>query len=279
MWATKDDRSHFYHQSTGFGLLSERMEKAPSVFFFGDGDYARLEETGRWAVHVLTAKRRDGQTHERLDGLQEERFVEYTGQYQFAARQGRVEFEKLYKGNERDYALVGILNIGADHTTPGMTAGLTLEACEIELGRHQILLFPIPSTSEINAPVGIADLTSRQPWEYGILSHDDGKFKNSAYPMSMSFRPMSTLHLANKFLSARSRQNSVVTEVREQYTVCIVSASKQRIIENEEVGRNFEELRKDLGLLDGQDGLREVRVLRGIALNTDSYSVRFVCSK
>jgi hypothetical protein len=95
----------------------------------------------------------------------------------------------------------------------------------------------------------------------------------------MSFRPMSTLHLANKFLSARSRQNSVVTEVREQYTVCIVSASKQRIIENEEVGRNFEELRKDLGLLDGQDGLREVRVLRGIALNTDSYSVRFVCSK
>jgi hypothetical protein len=255
------------------------MKKAPSVFFFGDDDYARLEETSRWAVHVLTAERQDGQAHERLNGKQEKQFLEFPGQYQFAARQERVEHKKLYKGNDFDYALVGILNIGYDHLAPALTAGLELEACVVELRRRQNLPPPTPSPSNINAPVDIADLTSKQPWEYRILSHDDGVYKDFAYPMNLSFQPMSTLHMANKFLPARSRRNSVVTEARQQYTMCIASASMQEINESGEVRSTFEDLRKQLGLPDGRDGPRELRVLRGITPDAHLDLVRFLCSK
>ncbi|KAF3051530.1 hypothetical protein E8E11_008010 [Didymella keratinophila] len=273
VWMTDGDRSHFYHQSTGFGLLSCRMKKVPSVFFLGDDDYARLEASRRWAVHVILAERRDGQAHVRLIEEQEKQFFEHPGQCQFAARQERGEYEKLYKGNDFDYALVGISHIGYDHPAPGLTAALEFEAEKVELTRFRSLLYPTPSPSKINTPVDIADLTRKQPWEYGVLSHDGGKYMNSAYPMSLSFRPMSTLHMANKFLPASSQRNSVVTEAREQYTVCIISASS-----NVEVTSTFEDLRKRLGLLDGRDGLRELRVLRGITPSAGSDSIRIVCT-
>ena len=279
VWATEDDRSHFYHQSTGFGTLSERMKKAPSVFFFGDDDYARLEETSKWAVHVLIEESQGGQARERLNEKQEKEFLEYPGKYQFATRQDSLETEMLYQGNDFDYALIGILDIGSDHLEPDLTAGLKLEASGLELRRHQSLLYPTPSPSNVDAPVDIADLTSKQLCKYGVIPHDHGEYKDPAYPMSLSFRPMSILQMANKFLPVRSRRNSVIRESGEQYTVCIVSVSMHRIIENEEAGSTFGDLRKQLRLLHGRDGLRELRVLRGIKPSADSHLVRFVSSK
>jgi len=225
-------------------------------------------------VHVIIAESQDGQPHERLSATQDKQFLEYPGRYQFAARQQRVQYEKLYGGNDFEYALVGILKIGYDHLVSGLTASLELEAFEVELTRFRSLLYPTPSPSTINTPVDIADLTRKQPWEYGILSHDGGKYMTSADPMSLSFRPMSTVHMSNKFLPASSQRDSVVTEAREQYTVCIIPASS-----NGEVTSTFEDLRKQLGLLDGRDGLRELRVLRGITPSADSDSIRFVCSE
>lgn len=263
----------------GFGILSDRMKKVPSVFFFGDDDHARLEETSRWAVNALIAESRDGQAQERLSEQQEKQFLEHPGRYQFAARQERVVSEKLYQGNDFDYALVGIMNIGSGHPAPELALGFGLEVYEVELKRLQDVPYPTPSPASIDAPVDIADLTSRQPWEYGILSQDYGEYKDTAYPMSLSFRPMSTMHMADAFLPARSRRNSVITEAKEQYTLCIISAPVQRISENEKVKSTFEDLRTQLGLLDGRDGLREVRVLRDTTPGAGLHLVGFVCSK
>ncbi|KAF3046594.1 hypothetical protein E8E12_011124 [Didymella heteroderae] len=278
VWATEDDRSHFYHQTTGFGFVSDRLKKVPSVFFFGDDDYARLEELSRWTIHVLAAEIRNGEDKVHLHEQQENRFLEYPGRYEFAARQERVEFEKLYGGNDFDYALIGITNIGYGHSASELTPGVEFEAYKVELRRHENLAYPPSSPGSISAPTDIADLTSKLPWEYGILSYDDGEYKDTAYPMSLSFQPMSTLHMANVFRPERNRRNSMNTEAVEQYSMCIVSASMQGIAEDGRDGTAIEDLRVKLGLLDGRDGLRELRVLRAITRSAASEFVHFVCT-
>lgn len=256
------------------------MRKAPSVFFFGDGLYDAFEQIKEWTIDVLGVEGRDTgsskhiQGSEQVSDLQKTQYLESLGSRDFMARQERAVFETLYQGNDFDNAFIGIIATEA-HVERKTAWGLYEERYEVKLQRCEQTQYPNQPHTEV--PVDIADLTSKYPWEYGVLSYDDSEYSDTATPMSLTFRPMSTLHMANKFLSERSRPHSFQMEATEQYFICIVSISSGLTSRNRRDNKSIGNLREMIGLLDGLEGLRELRVLQTIARNEEPEIVRFVC--
>lgn len=279
-WATEDDRSHFYHQTTGFGFLSDHMRKAPSVFFFGDGLYDAFEQIKEWTIDVFGVEGRDTENSKHTQGskqvsdLQKTQYLGSLGSRDFMARQERAVFETLYQGNDFDNAFIGITATEA-RVEPNLACGLDGERYEVKLQRCEHTQYPSQPHTEL--PADIADLMSKHPWEYGVLSCDDSEYSDTATPMSLTFLSMSTLHMANKFLPERSHRQSLEMEATEQYFICIVSVSSRLPSRSRRDENSIRNLRGMIGLLDGLEGLRELRVLQTIAHNEEPEIVRFVC--
>jgi hypothetical protein len=271
VWATEGDRSHFYHQTTGFGFLSDRMSKAPSVFFFGDDDYEDLDKSIGWTIDVYAAENQSAEDPEHLSEQQEKKFLGFPGQYNFAARQRRTEFEKLFRGNDFSYALIGI-GIATPHSSMASIPGFRQEIYEIELRKSEKTQYP--RRPPIEVPLDVADLTSRHLWEYGVLSYDGSDYADTATPMSLEFQPMSMLSIAAKAALDGSHRQPVKGEVTESHFVSVVSVSYllPNVTPHDE--HLVKTVRDMVGLLDGLQGLRELRVLRTIAHS----DLRFLCS-
>lgn len=233
------------------------MTKPPSVFLFGDGLYDQLDATRDWTIAVMIPEAGDGNilTHEFSVGeLQNARLVDG---HHFVAQQEKEVIAQLYDGNHFDHATTALIK-----TSDLMK--ITLE-CEphwkqysFELHKCEKNLYPSPANVE--APANIAELAKKQPWEYGVLSLEDSKYSDTAYPMNLMFRPMSTLSMADKFHPEPSGRSNVELAATNDYAMCIVEfIILPHCVESGAALIDY--LRTTARLQDGVDGLRELSVL------------------
>ncbi len=282
VWETEKSRQQFYHQTTGFGSMSQRMMKAPNVFFFGDETYEELDMAAEWTIHVLGIEMKEDGDSEHSESLkrtfeaQEQQFAGLLGRYNFVVRQEETVLNNLYKGSGSGNAYIGLIG-SESRGEQGSRNDFRGETYPVELHKHESR--PYPNCTPVDVPVDIADLTKRQPWEYGVLEYDVSDYFDTAYPMSLSFRPMSTLGLAEDFLPESEHKPNAQSETGNEYTMCILSLSIEISYSTENGTTGDDELRKYAGLQEGARGLRELNVLRTTGSQYKSRIVKFLCGK
>ena len=250
------------------------MTKAPSVFLFGDDSYEELDKTKQWTIDVLGAEAGDARDLKDSFDVQEQQLLEWLGLHDFKTRQERKIVEKLYQGNDFDNAFIGLITSNS-RVEKNSVCGFKWDRYSIELQKCQPSQFP--GSPYVEAPVDIAELTRKQPWEYEVLSYDESEYSDTATPMSLTFHPMSTLGMTDKFLPGSGDQRLVKTEAEEEYTMCILSVPADPISRSQCDEILVEDLRERIGLQDGVEGLQELRVLRKIAHKDGTETVCFLC--
>ncbi|KAJ8115072.1 hypothetical protein OPT61_g3188 [Boeremia exigua] len=281
IWETEDSRRQYYHQTTGFGFVSQRMARLPNMFFFGNASYQELDKTSAWTIDVLGAEMKDvsdpkhTQDLERRSGVHEQQFVELLDQHNFVARQKGAELENLYQSNDFGDAFVGLVSSDLRRDQDSRD-GFRWDRFSVELQKCEPS--PYPSCTQVDVPVDIADLTGRQPWEYGVLRYDDSEYSDTAYPMDLNFRPMSTIGMANKFVAESDHQQIEQSKADNGYTMCIISLSAEFSHLNNDSRDEIDDLREEIGLQDGIQGLRELSILRMTGSQTERQNVRLLCA-
>ncbi|KAF9699748.1 hypothetical protein EKO04_002197 [Ascochyta lentis] len=257
VWDKEDDRSYFYHQTTGFGFMSHHMTKLPSVFFFSDSLYTELNETNQWTISIVSAEAE--QAHDLKNDLKGKRMEEFFGSYSFVAQQQKDIFENLYEGNNFNAAVVALTRTDK-RAEKKLECRFQKEHYSIELGVCKKIAYPGPD--HVEAPLSIAELTRKQPWEYGVLSCDESRYSDTAYPMSLTFQPMSTLTTANKFQSEPMDRPTIEQAAADKYATCVICFELDVTSQLDE--DTTEHLRESGKLQDGVQGLRELSILRMI---------------
>ncbi|KAH6638228.1 hypothetical protein C7974DRAFT_391113 [Boeremia exigua] len=280
LWDSEDSRYKFYHQTPGLGFMSQRMAKAPSVLFFCNDSYLELDESRNWTIDVLSAETKDTSELEhskdakQMSKLQEQQFVELLNRHRFVARHEQAVVENLYQGNCFGNAFFGLIRsdlCGEKDIKGGFSSErYSLELQKLEPGLH-------PTCAHTDVPTDIAHLTRKLPWEYAVLKFDTSEYSDTAYPMNLSFRPMSTLAMADKFLSESDGLSTTCAEVGNAHAVCIVS----KLVDSgypTGIDKDANDSRAEMGLHDGVKGLQELSILQMTGNQAKNKTVRFLCS-
>lgn len=246
------------------------MYKPPSVLLFGGSSYTELDRTNDWTISVLSAEDEDAQdpkrSHDKIA------FNRLRDRCDFVARQEKETTARLYQGgldfNSAIAALTGRDRWNLNAESQWKHHFVKLEACKR-------IAYPHPF--QVAAPLDIAELTTKQPWEYGVLPSDDSQYSDAAYPMSLTFRPMSTIGSVSTFQQEHADRSVPETIAEGEYAVCIilVQADPSRWSRHNE--KPIEDLRTSLGLQDGAVGLCELSVLRVNDGGDNEQTVRFLC--
>jgi hypothetical protein len=244
------------------------MEKPPSVFFFGEGSYDELGRTNQWTIDIVSADLEHAQD---LKRAATEKWMErLLNNHRFAVQQTKEVFEDLYDGNDFGAAVVALIKTD-DRTEKDLECKHKWEQYAVEIDVCERYPYSIPDN--IKAPLDISDLLSKQPQEYGSISQDDSSYSDTAYPMSLTFRPMSTLRMANKFRRNSGGSDSIDRPeldavATDAYATAVIHV-KLKTPSSQFDGNSTENVREMLGLQDEVDGLRELSVLERDGHKTD----------
>lgn len=234
------------------------MTKPPSVFLFGEDLYKELSTTDQWTIDIIgteTGHAKDVKHRFERPGNLVTQLLE---RHNFVAWQNKELVDNLYQGNNFDSTFIALIKT-ADCTETTPKSELEWERHSIKLQRCEQNQYPSPALVE--APRNIAGLTKIQPWEYGVLPQDESEYSNTAYPMNLTFRPMSTLAMADNFQYGSNDRPTVDIAATNEYAMCVVEFPLDPSL-YQSSGNPIEGLRKMGGLQDGVDGLRELSILR-----------------
>ena len=258
VWETEDDRHRFYKQTTGFGFVTDHLAKPPSVFLFGYAIYNELETAPDWTADVITPEIEDGEAWNYQPNAGGSQTLQLLNRHLFVARQEKDTTAQLYDGNDFDYAIIALTKTVDLEGEEDTRHGLQWSRYAIELHKCEQNVYS--KTVIVEAPTSIAELIEKEPWEYGLLSPDESKYSDTAYPMNLTFRPMSTLSMAEKFQPDHKDRSTARAETTDEYAMCIIefTISPHYVSSGASL---IDDLRFKAKLEDGADGLRELSVL------------------
>ncbi|KAF2622686.1 hypothetical protein BU25DRAFT_414935 [Macroventuria anomochaeta] len=268
VWESYAGRNDFYRQTTGFGFMGNHIAKAPYVYLFGEDSYEGLDHTHQWTIDIIGAEagaaKGSQNTHDpkqKLD-VQEEQFVQLLSRHDFVARQEKKSIWSYYVDSRFEDAIAALVKT-ENRRHQDLKCGLKWKQFSIEL--HKCGQTPYPASPHVGMPLNIADLIKKQPWEYGVILHDQSsQYWDTAYPMSLSFQPMMVLSKANIFLPERVNRQTVEPTTADEYAMAIICV-KLKVASFELDKHLVESLRELVGLQDGVSGLRQLNLL----LNSD----------
>jgi phage gp37-like protein len=233
--------------------MSEHMVKPPSIFLFVDGQYDGLFKSERWRIDIVSA---DADRARSLKStVEEDRLKGNLQNADFVSLQENEALQTLYDGNSFDAAFIALRRTD-DHPAMTLECEFNWEQYLVELEICQKRSYPTLKNAE--APSDIAGLARKQPWEYGVLSSDQSQYADTAYPMSLTFRPMAALSMANKFLPDSTALSVSDIATTYEYAAAIIQV-KVRSLSQLNV-KSARELRENVGLQD-VDGLCELSIL------------------
>lgn len=254
-WADEVSREHFYNQSVGFGLLSEHMVKEPSVFLFGEGSYDALDHTRDWTIDVLDPTTRAHGNTETISGAEMQQAIDLLSQHRFVTCQQGKPQENLYRGRIFDNALIALIESESRMGERHFNLDSGWRHYSFAFQKYETALYP--ANAQTKVPVNIADLVKRQPYEYGVLPFDSSGYSETAYPMSLAFRSMSTLEVGDRVNPPESK----VPELGEVFAMCIITLQDQYVDASDDEEK-IDSLRSKIGLQAGTPGMQKVSALR-----------------
>jgi hypothetical protein len=263
----EDSRSQFYHQSYGFGIMDQYFENPPRVFSFSNTSVKSSEITSQWTMHILNQiQDHASDYHTELAHL-ESRLEKQFDKILAAEQQKKSHIDQWYPGNDFDQAFVAI--VATCHheenrilVSPG--SEVNYEQNNIKLSVCQKEAYPDPSL--IKMPVTIADLINVRPCEYGLRREDNFPHADTAYPMGLIHRPMSSIYNPSqsdlsRFNGAASTPTSPTLNAPNEpkYYKAVIEINPRF---NITTSGAINHMLKVIGLQDEPHGLLELRTLK-----------------